>query len=127
MQRSSWQAPMQRAWPKRDKIIKANPILEHFTVADLRTAWANATSDAAIEPPDEAVSAAPLSNAIVVLQARALWLSARLSRRRRGWKGGIRDVQRQRLSAQGRWIALPTNDSLARPSSGTDPRGLHVI
>ena len=51
---------------KRDKIIKANPFLEHFTVADLRTAWANATSDAAIEAPDEAVSAAPLSNTIVV-------------------------------------------------------------
>jgi hypothetical protein len=51
---------------KRDKIIKANPFLEHFTVADLRTAWANATSDAAIEAPDEAVGAAPLSNTIVV-------------------------------------------------------------
>jgi hypothetical protein len=34
---------------KRDKIIKVNPLVEHFTVADLITAWANATGDAAIE------------------------------------------------------------------------------
>jgi hypothetical protein len=51
---------------KRDKIIKASPFLEHFAVVDLRTAWANATSDATIEAPDEAVGAAPLSNTIVV-------------------------------------------------------------